>query len=153
MTRFHVGAHIGCKSRKTTFRVFGIFTPLLRRLRLSRTSKTIDIEEIYRFMSKNIHFMPCGSVFGRFSVLCRVVENLSKFSRKSIEHLSKIYRKSIENLSNIYRISSEKLSIGGLLWVTLGLLWGHFGVKFGSSGRLWRLMCAISTSKSLRWHM
>ena len=101
--------------------VFCIFTPLYRRFRPSRISQTVDIEEIYRFISKILDFMPCGSVFGHFCVLCtnlmalaskiyrKSIENLSKIYRTSIKHLSKIYRTSIENLSNIYRKSIEKM--------------------------------------------
>ena len=160
---FHVGAQIGCKSRKTTSRVFWVFTPLFRRFTLSGVVHGEELFEIYRFVSSILHFMPSGSISENLSKIYRKsienlsniyrtsIENLSKIYRKSIEHLSKIYRKSIENLSKIYRKSIEHLSKiyrksienlwnGGLLLVTLGLLWGQFGVKFGSSGRLWRLM-------------
>ena len=81
---FHVGAQIGCKSRKTTFYVFWLFTPLFRRFRLSGVVLGEELFEIYRFVSSILHFMPSGSIS----------ENLSKIYRKSIEHLSKIYRKS-----------------------------------------------------------
>ena len=96
---------------KQRFRFFGC--PLFRHFRPSRISKTMNIEEIYRFISKNLHFMPSGSVLGRFCVLCRPkihrtsIEHLSKIDRKSIEHLSEIYRKSIGHLSETYRKSIE----------------------------------------------
>ena len=45
-----------------------LFTPLYRRFRLSRVSQAIDLDEIYRLVSKILNFMPCGSVFGRFCV-------------------------------------------------------------------------------------
>ena len=44
------------------------FSPLYRRFRLSRVFRTIDIEEIYRLVSKILNFKPCGSVFGRSRV-------------------------------------------------------------------------------------
>ena len=53
------------------FYIFCLFTPLYWRFRLSRALQTIDIEEIYRSVSKILHFMACGSVLGRFSVLGR----------------------------------------------------------------------------------
>ena len=105
---------------KRCFMFFAFFTPLYRRFRPSGVLQTVDLEEIYRFLSKILDFMPCGSVFGHFCVLCtnlmawvskiyrKSIENLSKIYRKSIEHLSKIYRKSIENLSKIY-VSEEYL--------------------------------------------
>ena len=42
---------------------FAFLPPLYRRFRPSGALQTIDIEEIYRFISKIIHFMPSGSVF------------------------------------------------------------------------------------------
>ena len=62
------GVQNGWKSRKTVFYVFCNFTHLSGRFRLSRLSQTIDLEEIYRFVSKILNFTPCGSVFGRFCV-------------------------------------------------------------------------------------
>ena len=50
------------------FYVFCLFTPLFRRFRLSRVSQRIDLDEIYRLVSKILNFTPCGSVFGRFCV-------------------------------------------------------------------------------------
>ena len=89
---FHQGAQIGCKSRKTGFYVFCLFTPLYRRFRLSRASQTIDIEKIYRLVSKILNFMPCGSVLSRFCVQCKnFVSSASKIYRKSTENLSKFY--------------------------------------------------------------
>ena len=63
------GAQTGWKSRKTFFYVFCLSTPLYRRFRLSHVCQTIDLEEIYRFVSKILNFTPCGLVFGRFCVL------------------------------------------------------------------------------------
>ena len=45
------------------------FYPLFRRFRLSRVSQTIDLEEIYRLVSKILNFTLCGSVLSRFCVL------------------------------------------------------------------------------------
>ena len=73
------------------FYVFCLFTPLYRRFRLSRVSQRIDLDEIYRLVSKILNFMPCGSVFDRFCVL---LENIH-------ENLLKIYRKSSDNLVKI----------------------------------------------------
>ena len=53
---------------KTMFYVFCLFTPLYRRFRLSRALQTIDLEEIYRLVSKILNFMACGSVLSRFCV-------------------------------------------------------------------------------------
>ena len=126
---FHQGAQIGCKSRKTGFYVFCLFTPLYGRFRLSRASQTIDIEKIYRLVSKILNFMASGSVLGRFCVQCKNLvasaskiyrnsieilsksnEILSKFYRNSIEILSKLYWNSIEILLKFYRNSNEILS-------------------------------------------
>ena len=55
---------------------FFLFTPLYRRFRLSRVSQTQEREEIYRLVSTNFNFMPCGSVFDCFCVLWKnVVES------------------------------------------------------------------------------
>ena len=97
------------KITKTMFYVFCLFTPLYRRFRLSHVCQTIEPEEIYRLVSKIPHFMPCGSVFGRFCVLWKNIENLSNIYRKSIENRSKIFRDSFEDLSKIYRKSIENL--------------------------------------------
>ena len=111
---FHQGAQIGCKSRKTGFYVFCLFTPLYGRFRLSRASQTIDIEKIYRLVSKILNFMPCGSVLGSFCVQCKnfvgSASQLSKFYWKSTEILSTTYRNAIEILQKFYRTSIEILS-------------------------------------------
>ena len=97
---FHQGAQIGCKSWKTGFYVFCLFTSLFGRFRLSRASQTIDIEKIYRLVSKILYFMPCGSVLNHFCVQCKnFIASASKFYRNSNEILSKFYRNSIEILS------------------------------------------------------
>ena len=62
------GGQIGGKSRRTMSYVFCIFTPLYHRFRFSRVFQTIDIEEIYRLVATNIHFMPYGSLLNRFSI-------------------------------------------------------------------------------------
>ena len=53
-----------CTKRCFTF--FAFLPPLYRCFRLSRASQTIDLEEIYRLVSKNLNFPPCGSVLVRF---------------------------------------------------------------------------------------
>ena len=59
--------------------VFCLFTPLYRRFRLSRVSQSIDLDEIYRLVSKILNFTPCGSVFDRFCVeALKMAENLMK---------------------------------------------------------------------------
>ena len=68
---FHQGAQIGCKSRKNGFYVFCLFTPLYGRFRLSRALQTIDIEKIYRLVSKILNFTAYGSVLDRFCVQCK----------------------------------------------------------------------------------
>ena len=65
------GSQNGCKSRKTIFYVFGPFTPFYHRFRLSSMFQTIDIEEIYRLVSKILNFMAYGSVLSRFSIDAR----------------------------------------------------------------------------------
>ena len=57
------------ESRENNFLGFCLFTLLYRRFRLSRVWHAQDLDEIYRLVSKNLNFMPCGSVFDRFSVL------------------------------------------------------------------------------------
>ena len=105
---FYWAAQNGWKSRKTRFYVFCLFTPLYRRFRLSRVSQTIDLEEIYRLVSKILNFTPCGSVFDRFCVLWENIdENLSKIWWKSNENLLKIYWKSIENLWPLHVIEHK----------------------------------------------
>ena len=100
---FHWGAQNGWKSWKTMFHVFCLFTSLYRHFRLSRVSQRIDLDEIYRLVSKILNFMPCGSVFDRFCVLWENTdENLFKIYWKSILNLLKICWKSIENLLKIY---------------------------------------------------
>ena len=37
----------------------------------SLVSQRINLDEIYRLVSKILNFMACGSVFDRFCVLCR----------------------------------------------------------------------------------
>ena len=103
------------------FYVFCLFTPLYWRFRLSHALQTVDLEEIYRLVSKLLNFMPCCSVLGRFCVSCknfvasaskiyhRSTEILSKFYRNSTEILPKFYRNSIEILSNFYPNSDEIL--------------------------------------------
>ena len=53
------------------FYVFCFFTPLYWRFRLSHALQTVDLEEIYRLVSKILHFMACCSVLGRFYVSCK----------------------------------------------------------------------------------
>ena len=89
---------------------FCLFTALYWCFRLSRASQTIDIEKIYRLVSKILNFMPCGSVWGRFCVQYKnFVASASKTQRNSIEILSKFYRNSNEILSKFYRNSIEIL--------------------------------------------
>ena len=96
---------------KTGRYVFCLFTPLYGHFRLSHALQTVDLEEIYRLVSKILNFMACGSVLGRFSVSCtNFVGSASKIYRNSIEILSKFYRNSIEILSKFYRNSIEHLS-------------------------------------------
>ena len=87
---FHQGAQIGCKSRKTGFYVFCIFIPLYGRFRLSHASQMIDIENIYRLVSKILIFIPCGSVLDRFCIQSK------NFDRKPIELQQKLDRFSKE---------------------------------------------------------
>ena len=68
---FHQGVQIGCKSRKTGFYVFCLFTTLYACFRLSHALQTVDLEEIYRLVSKILNFMASGWVLGRFCVSCK----------------------------------------------------------------------------------
>ena len=113
------------KITKNNFLRFWLFTPLFRRFRLPRVSQTTDLDEIYRLVSKILHFMPCGSVLENQSKIYRKsIEIVSKIYRKSIEIVSKIYRKSIENLSKIYReyieivskIDRKSSALGSICW-------------------------------------
>ena len=75
---------------KTMFYAFCLFTSLYGRFRFSRALQTIDLEEIYRLVSKILNFMACGSVLGRFCVSCKnFIASASKIYRKSKEILSK----------------------------------------------------------------
>ena len=128
---------IACKSRKTTSYVFCIFTPLYRRFSLSSLAHGSGFDEIYRLLSKILHFMPPGSISENLPKIYRKsIENLSKIYRKPIEHLSNIYRKSIENLSNIYRKSIALGSIWGGSGVDLGWIWEVSGEYRGLSAHL-----------------
>ena len=49
-------------ARKTRFHVFCFFTPLFRCFRLPRVPQREELFELYRLISKILHFMPCGSV-------------------------------------------------------------------------------------------
>ena len=69
------GGQIACKSRKTTFYVFCIFTPLYRRFSLSSVAHGSGFDEIYRLLSKILHLTSYGSksidfrqIFDRFSI-------------------------------------------------------------------------------------
>ena len=113
-SNFHWGAQNAWKYRKTGFYVFCLFTPLYRRFRLSRAYQSIDLDEIYRLVSKILNFMPCGSVFDRFCV-----EKRSKWLKISWKSM-KIYWKSVENLMKIYRTSNENLM--KIYWTSIGNL-------------------------------
>ena len=77
---------------KTMFYVFWFFTPLYWRFRLSHALQTVDLEEIYRLVSKILNFMACGLVLGRFCVSCKnFAASASKIYRNSNEILSKFY--------------------------------------------------------------
>ena len=79
------------------FYVFCLFTSLYWRFRLSHALQTVDLEEIYRLVSKILNFMACGSVLGRFSVSCKnFVGSASKIYRNSIEILLKFYGNAVE---------------------------------------------------------
>ena len=103
--KFHSFSFMGCSKllqivEKTMLYVFCLSTPLDRRFMLCRASQTIDIEKIYRLVSKILNFMACGSVLGHFCVQCKnFVGSASKIYRNSIEILSKLYRNYIEILS------------------------------------------------------
>ena len=47
------------------------FLSLISALRLSRVSKSIDLDEIYRLVSSIFHIIACGSVLGRAGVFAR----------------------------------------------------------------------------------
>ena len=54
--------------------VFCLFTPLYRCFRLSRVWHAQECEEIYRLVSENLNFTPCGSVFDRFCVPSKMLD-------------------------------------------------------------------------------
>ena len=70
---------IAKESRRQGFHVLCLFTPLFRRFRLSGVSKTIDLDETYRLVSKMFNFMPCGSVLSKSSANRRQIELGSVF--------------------------------------------------------------------------
>ena len=59
---------------KTRVSRFLLFTSLFRRFRLSRVSKSIDLDETYRLVSKMFNFMPCGSVLSKSSTNRRQID-------------------------------------------------------------------------------
>ena len=67
--------------------VFCLFTPLYWRFRLSRVSQSIDLDEIYRLVSKILNFTPCGSVLGRFCVFTVKIDFLKSnlLSNRAVE--------------------------------------------------------------------
>ena len=109
--KISTGAQIGWRSRKSGSRVFCILTPLYQHFRPCHVSQTINLEEIYRFVSKILNFMPCGLALGRFCVLWKnFIASASKIYRKSIQIVLKFNRNSIEILPTSYRNSIELLS-------------------------------------------
>ena len=59
---------------------FFAFSPRYIGVSGSLVSRKRDLDEIYRLVSKILHFMVCGSVLGRFRVFARcILEILSKF--------------------------------------------------------------------------
>ena len=93
--------------RKTVFYVFYFFSPLYLRFRLSRVSQTIDLEEIYRLVSKILNFTPCGWLLSRFCVLCVPLAPHLSHSGTLWRHL-------------------------GALWGYFGALGAQFGVTLGT---------------------
>ena len=92
------------------FYVLCLFTNIYGRLRPSRTSQTIDLEEINRLVSKFLNFIPYGFVSGRFFVSYKnFTASASKVYWKSIEILLKFYWNSIEILLKFYWNSIEIL--------------------------------------------
>ena len=79
---------LGANHEKQVFTFFCLFTPLYGRFMLCRASQTIDIEKIYRLVSKILNFMAYGSVLDRFCVQCK----------NFVAWASKIYRNFIEIL-------------------------------------------------------
>ena len=93
------------------FYVFCLFTPLYRRFRLSRVSQRIDLDEIYRLVSKILNFMPCGLVFDRFCVLKENTdENLLKIYWRS----TKIYE-ILQNVRKSMKVSWKSMEIYEIL--------------------------------------
>ena len=66
--KISTGVWNGWKCRKTRFYVFCLFTSLYWGFRVSHALQTIELEEIYRLISKILHFIPSGSVLGCFAV-------------------------------------------------------------------------------------
>ena len=60
--KISTGVQNGWKCRKTGFYVFCLFTPLFRCFRLPRVPQREELFELYRLISKILHFMPSGSV-------------------------------------------------------------------------------------------
>ena len=60
--KISTGVQNGWKCRKARFYVFCLFTPLYRCFRLPRVPQREELFELYRLISKILHFMPSGSV-------------------------------------------------------------------------------------------
>ena len=85
------GVYLGCnpklqqafklaERREQPVPTFFAFLPPYIGVSGSHALQTIDLEEVYRLVSKILNFMACGSVLGRFSVSCKnFVASASKF--------------------------------------------------------------------------
>ena len=71
---FHQVCKIARGYRTPGFHIVCLFTSLFRHFRLSRVSKSIDLDETYRLVLKIINFMPCGSVLSKSSANRRQIE-------------------------------------------------------------------------------
>ena len=113
---------LAANREKQLFTFFGFLPPYFDVSGVLAYPNGSRFDEIYRFVSSILHFMPSGSIS----------ENLSKIYRKSIENLLKIYRTSIENLSKIYGMVGYFGPTLGQFWVitaTLEAYVSHFDVE------------------------
>ena len=97
-----------------------ICPPLLVLERIARVARIERIERIERIA--RIALGPKSQPIHDFGYLWGPIY------RTSIANLSQIYRKSVEHLSKVYRTFMEWWATLALLWVTLGLICGHFRV-------------------------
>ena len=125
---FPLGAQNCERIPKTRVSRFCLFTPLLRRFRLSRVSKSIDLDDTYRLVSKMFNFMPCGSVLSKSSANCRQIELGSAFLE-----LTTTFGRFADDLRTTFAARANRRQIElGWVFLELTTTFGRFAKDSGS---------------------